>query len=547
VLDTASLRDGDESLSIRRTPELVIALVGPVASGVTTTGKILSRLLSEEYGYKTYSYRISDFIKSSAHLVGKPIGNDISADERVRLLQDAGNTLREKLGGGYLVAKCIEAINQSRAREGLEKGADGAPDRPKAIRVAHIIDSIKNPAEVEQLQQVYGRMFWLFAVFAPEKVRKLRLTQSGCEKASQDYIIEHDQNESIPYGQKVRDTIELADFFIRNDQENDQSLTATVSRYLEILFNFTIHTPTVDECAMYDAQAAASNSACMSRQVGAAVYSSEGQLLSVGWNDVPKFGGGLYKSEDGVRDHRCFKWAGKICHNDLNKSALKNKMYIALHADAQARWRDAVKALTERVSQKESTDKNFWQYVLLELKSFESRGSGIDRASFDLAAKNCGIDSLIEYSRAVHAEMDAIISAARSGVGLRGATLYCTAFPCHSCARHIIAAGISRVVYIEPYPKSRAHELHSDAIAVDDGAKDSSKAMFIQYDGVAPKNVLSLFKSGAQRKSSMDGRFIQKSKKELLPLFMPAVEGFATNEMFVVRDLEAKERRIMGA
>jgi len=71
--------------------------------------------------------------------------------------------------------------------------------------------------------------------------------------------------------------------------------------------------------------------------------------------------------------------------------------------------------------------------------------------------------------------------------------------------------------------------------------------MFIQYDGVAPKNVLSLFKSGAQRKSSMDGRFIQKSKKELLPLFMPAVEGFATNEMFVVRDLEAKERRIMGA
>lgn len=546
VVEATSQRGEDESLSIRRTPELVIALVGPVASGVTTTGKILSRLLAEEYNYQVNSYRISEFIKSSAHLVGKTIGDDISAHERVRMLQDAGNTLREKLGGGYLVAKCIEAINLARSRDGVEKGSGGTPDRPKAIRVAHIIDSIKNPAEVEQLQQVYGRMFWLFAVFAPEKVRKQRLTQAGCEKTSQDGIIAHDQNESASYGQKVRDTIELADFFIRNDQENDQALTATISRYLEIIFHSTVHTPTVDECAMYDAQAAASNSACMSRQVGAAIYSQEGQLLSVGWNDVPKFGGGLYKTEDGAKDNRCFRWGGKICHNDFNKNKLKDGMYNALNSNVQSKWRETIKLLTEKISQKESSDKEFWRYVLVELKGAESRGGGIDRNSFDFAAKNSGIDGLIEFSRAVHAEMEAIISAARSGVALRGATLYCTTFPCHSCARHIIAAGISKVIYIEPYPKSRAHDLHSDAIAVDDGALDPVKTMFIQYDGVAPRNILSLFKSGAQRKDRASGEFIQRSKKDLHPLFMPAVEGFATNEMFVIRDLEARERKIKG-
>lgn len=56
----------------------------------------------------------------------------------------------------------------------------------------------------------------------------------------------------------------------------------------------------------------------------------------------------------------------------------------------------------------------------------------------------------------MHAEMFAITDAARRGLSVRDATLYCTTFPCHMCARHIIASGIRKVVYIEPYPKSMA-------------------------------------------------------------------------------------------
>ena len=44
-----------------------------------------------------------------------------------------------------------------------------------------------------------------------------------------------------------------------------------------------------------------------------------------------------------------------------------------------------------------------------------------------------------------HAEMEALLSCARSGVSTRGATLYSTTFPCHNCAKHIIAAGVARV------------------------------------------------------------------------------------------------------
>src|SRR5690606_9725954 len=77
------------------------------------------------------------------------------------------------------------------------------------------------------------------------------------------------------------------------------------------------------------------------------------------------------------------------------------------------------------------------------------------------------VASLLEFGRIVHAEMAAICDAATRGVSIRHGTLYCTTFPCHMCARHIIASGIDRVVYIEPYPKSRAKHLYRRAIQVD--------------------------------------------------------------------------------
>ena len=59
--------------------------------------------------------------------------------------------------------------------------------------------------------------------------------------------------------------------------------------------------------------------------------------------------------------------------------------------------------------------------------------------------------AIIEYFRSVHAEMAALVTASRLGTTVKGATLYCTTFPCHECAKHIVAAGIERVVYVEPY------------------------------------------------------------------------------------------------
>ena len=68
-----------------------------------------------------------------------------------------------------------------------------------------------------------------------------------------------------------------------------------------------------------------------------------------------------------------------------------------------------------------------------------------------------------EICYAIHAEQNAIIQAAKLGVSIDGATLYCTHQPCSVCAKMIINAGIVRVVYREGYPDDFARRLLSEA------------------------------------------------------------------------------------
>ena len=68
-----------------------------------------------------------------------------------------------------------------------------------------------------------------------------------------------------------------------------------------------------------------------------------------------------------------------------------------------------------------------------------------------------------ELRYAIHAEQNAIIQAARLGIAIDGATLYCTHQPCAICAKIIVNAGISRVVYGEGYPDEFAMQIFNEA------------------------------------------------------------------------------------
>lgn len=106
------------------------------------------------------------------------------------------------------------------------------------------------------------------------------------------------------------------------------------------------------------------------------------------------------------------------------------------------------------------------------------------------------IRDLTEFGRVVHAEMEAILSCCRAGINCENATLYCTTFPCHNCAKHIIAAGIKRVVYVEPYPKSKALEFHSDSILLKtklDSLEETNQVVFEPFTGVGARRFLDFF------------------------------------------------------
>lgn len=68
-----------------------------------------------------------------------------------------------------------------------------------------------------------------------------------------------------------------------------------------------------------------------------------------------------------------------------------------------------------------------------------------------------------EICYGVHAEQNAIIQAARIGVSIEGATLYCTHRPCAICAKMIINAGITRVVFKNDYPDEFSTRLFDEA------------------------------------------------------------------------------------
>jgi deoxycytidylate deaminase len=138
---------------------------------------------------------------------------------------------------------------------------------------------------------------------------------------------------------------------------------------------------------------------------------------------------------------------------------------------------------------------------------------------------------LLEFGRDIHAEMCAITDAARKGVSVEGATLYSTTFPCHLCAKHIVAAGIKKVVYIEPYPKSYAEELHSDSIELD-APEGSKRVNFQRFIGISPYRYRDLFEKGKRKYKTGEAR--KWSRGEGQPMLEVIFPTYFKAETFVV-------------
>jgi cytidine deaminase len=135
--------------------------------------------------------------------------------------------------------------------------------------------------------------------------------------------------------------------------------------------------------------------------------------------------------------------------------------------------------------------------------------------------------------------MAAITDAAVRGVSTRGATLYCTTYPCHLCARLIIASGIKKVVFIEPYPKSKAALLYRDSISSETSVPDGKKVSFEAFVGVAPVIYDRLFQYSLRRKNSL-GQALKWNSESSAPLVRRYQTSYISLEKKVAEATGAK-------
>lgn len=467
------------------TEEIIIGLCSPIGTVKKPLIEQITLQLERDYGYqKVIVKKISQDVISKHY---KDAGDELSRkghsigfiDMMTKI--NGGDWLREKYSKhSVLVEFVIADILRERTNEGLIVD----PKKMNSRRVCYIIDSLKNKEELELLRSIYKDIFYMISVFSPEHERRAHLEKEkrlNNEKGEVDLLINTDDYENNTHGQNVRNTFVEADFFIRVSNTSPNDIATKVKRYLQLMFASSVVTPTAHEKAMYAAKSAAGNSACMSRQVGACITDREFNILSTGWNDVPKFGGGLYEEEsflsaDGEKpkkaDLRCWNYEG-YCRNDRQKDLIVDEILKKLFEDT---------GMDKYFTPKAKTDNAALKKKLIEILRLKSP-----------------IKDLIEFSRAVHAEMHAIIAGCqKTGNQMQGGKLYCTTYPCHNCARHIIAAGIEEVYYIEPYVKSLGTLLHDDAITEDERQKDRVKILL--YDGVAPRRFLEFFTNSATRK-----------------------------------------------
>lgn len=68
-----------------------------------------------------------------------------------------------------------------------------------------------------------------------------------------------------------------------------------------------------------------------------------------------------------------------------------------------------------------------------------------------------------ELCRGIHAEQNAVIQAARHGIAIEGATVYCTHQPCVLCAKILLNAAVTDIVFRDPYPDPLSEQLLSEA------------------------------------------------------------------------------------
>lgn len=444
-------------------PELIIGLVTPVGTDTASLVDALSTAL-DDFSYKAIELHLSEeFTNQQA-----PLGE--REDERIRRLIRAGDDFcrqnaSEAHPDGDPAAIARRAVRAVRAaRLGLYR-QDGNTETPAGLlkrgrpRTGYILRTLKRPAEVQLLRQVYKDQFILIGSQTTTEQRRELLMKRPMSRSDAfekrqlvDELMKLDGKEGHPSGQRVNETYPSSDFFV--GQEDGQPLRA-----IELLFGEPI-APTVSEFAMYIARASSARSLAASRKVGAALVVGSA-VVATGYNDVPPG-----QTPD-------------VATGDDTSEKFKARNVT----DTMGRLREAG-LLASDISEEDAASR-----ALVALQGGE-------------------LLSVIEYQRAVHAEAKTLDDAATRGVVPVGGDLYVTTYPCHLCYKHALSTKLSTVRYIDPYPKSRAAAMYPS----------TGTTRLLPYEGVAPRRYMTTFDLREPPVSDASGTFQSQDRRAAVPL-----------------------------
>ncbi|HEX3863813.1 MAG TPA: anti-phage dCTP deaminase [Stellaceae bacterium] len=530
-------QENEQLLHLQAGPELIFGLIAPIGVDLDLIIEVLEQTL-REMDYRVLLVRLTQLMREV------PVGLSLENTPYIKSFQDRiryANEVRRQLGNEALGVLAVSAIRAFRAEEGKrertaaldsvtgasvgERSATGLDEELPLANQAYIVRQLKRQEEVEILRGVYGRQFVLIGGYAPQQWRTRRIEErerqslggliSNIEasKAALELVMQDSKEKLEEHGQNVGDAFPLADVFV--DATSRQVCEPMIRRFINLLFGSNEVTPMHDEYGMYLAKSVSLRSSDLSRQVGAAIFRQTGEVVTLGCNEVPKAGGGTYWSGDS-RDARDF---------------------VEGHDPNELRKIELLVDLLDRLKQGGHLSPN-----LAHIKNSNEIGKLLLAENNQNSVKDSRMMDIIEFGRIIHAEMSAICDASRKGISIDRGILYCTTFPCHICAKHIVASGIKEVVYLEPYPKSYASELHGDSISVDPTER-TERVVFRAFIGVSPYRYRDLFEKGKRKYS---GGSVQKwnkgSRRPMIEVYFPS---YFQAEAHVVSQVRSKLEKLI--
>jgi deoxycytidylate deaminase len=419
-------------------PELIIGLVGPIGCDITAVERAISAAL-KQVDYRAMNISLSEGI---AELLKEKQDEETSLQTLGKKIE-AGNKVRRSYeNNGILAAYAISKIREIRAQINTKAGAalpEGASfEDIRADSVAYIIRQFKRPEEIELMRKTYGRAFIQISI---TQQRQDRLNNLVARLGRENHGMKPDERD------------ETARKLIRQDEDED---TDDFGQRITKIFHLA-------DVFIDARQEDSTSTRFINALFGRNNIAPTRDEFGIGCNEVPKPLGGNYWDEDPNKKRDIDKGG------EANKEETSRIVY------------DFLRLLSEKGALTDG-------YTPAKILGYTELRDAISDSM---------IGEITEYGRMVHAEMNAISDAARLGRAVKGATRYVTTFPCHNCAKHIISSGISRVIFIEPYPKSRTELLYGDLVST--GDNEEGKVEFTHFSGIAPTRFAEIFEKSRRR------------------------------------------------